>query len=148
MTEQSTDDSRDEQPSGRKRSVHQREPLDSGLLALARRLRETETDPERLLWKLLRGRRFMGCKFRRQHPVAPYVLDFYCHEARLGVELDGGQHGEPAGEARDKKRTAYLNEQGIRVVRFWNNDVLARTEPVLLAIRDGLVEQAAAEPDE
>ena len=106
--------------------------LPADLLANARDLRKGQTDAESLLWLLLRDRRLGGFKFRRQHPVPPYVLDFYCHEKRLAVELDGGQHAEQA--ARDERRTAELERQGIRVIRFWNNAVLAETEGVLEAI--------------
>ena len=90
------------------------------------------------MWALLRDRRLAGFKFRRQHPVGPYILDFYCHEARLAVELDGGQHNEPDERARDTKRSAFLEAQGIRVLRFWNNEVFQNTEGVLQAIYDAL----------
>ena len=69
-------------------------PLDSELLSFARKLRKEATDAEQFMWRLLRNRRFYGFKFRRQHSAGKYALDFYCHEARLGVELDGGQHNE------------------------------------------------------
>jgi adenine-specific DNA-methyltransferase len=116
-----------------------KKPLDPELLEFARQLRKQQTDAEQLLWSLLRDRRLSGFKFRRQHPVEPYVVDFYCHEARLAVELDGGQHNEPDERARDAKRTSFLEKQGIRVLRFWNNDVLQNTEGVLQAIYDTLV---------
>jgi adenine-specific DNA-methyltransferase len=116
-----------------------KKPLDPELLEFARQLRKQQTDAEQLLWSLLRDRRLSGFKFRRQHPVEPYVVDFYCHEARLAVELDGGQHNEPDERARDAKRTAFLEKQGIRILRFWNNDVLQNTEGVLQAIYDALV---------
>ena len=98
----------------------------------ARQLRRRQTDAERKFWGYLRGRRFVGLKFRRQVPCGIYVLDFYCHELRLAVELDGGQHLE---SAHDVERGAWLAGQGIRVVRFWNHDVLTRTEAVLEALR-------------
>ena len=101
------------------------------LLKLARKLRTEQTDAEQMLWHLLRSRRFFKAKFRRQHPVAPYVLDFYCHEERLGIELDGGQHNEPDKRHTDKERTAFLESKGIRILRFWNNEVLQETEAVL-----------------
>ena len=74
----------------------------------------------------------------RKHPVEPYILDFYCHEARLAVELDGGQHNEPDEQARDTRRSGFLEEQGIRVLRFWNNELFQNTEGVLQAIYDAL----------
>lgn len=70
-------------------------------------------------------------KFRRQYPIAPYVLDFYCDEKRLSIELDGGQHNEPDKQQTDKERTAFLEGNGIRIIRFWNNEVLRETEAVL-----------------
>ncbi|TXT22625.1 MAG: putative transcriptional regulator [Gallionellaceae bacterium] len=108
------------------------------LLQFARSLRSTQTDAENLMWALLRDRRLMNCKFRRQHPVAPYVLDFYCAEYKLAVELDGGQHNESAQQQKDERRTAFLQQQGIRVLRFWNSEVLGQTESVLEAIYNEL----------
>ena len=78
--------------------------LSSDLLAFARELRQNETDAERLLWRLLRNRYLAGAKFRRQHPFPPYVLDFYCHELKLAIELDGGLHNLPEGRLHDKVR--------------------------------------------
>ena len=101
------------------------------ILEYARNLRGNQTDAEQLLWGLLRGHRFAGKKFRRQHPVGRYILDFYCHENKLAVELDGGQHNDGETKTRDDKRSRFLKEQGIRVVRFWNHDVLLQTESVL-----------------
>ncbi|WP_254045173.1 DUF559 domain-containing protein, partial [Thiohalocapsa sp. ML1] len=108
--------------------------LPPDILANARELRQEQTDAEQLLWGLLRNRRFLGKKFRRQHPVGRYILDFYCHQDRLAVELDGGQHGEQPVAKYDEERTKALEQEGIRVVRFWNNDVLAATESVLEAL--------------
>ena len=105
--------------------------LDPRLKRFARHLRENHTDAERRLWTHLRDQRFEGLKFRRQHPVGGYIVDFYCHEAHLVIELDGGQHGEPKIEDRDEARTARLEAMGIKVLRYWNHDVLARTEMVL-----------------
>lgn len=113
-------------------------PLPENLLEFARQLRREQTDAERLLWSLLRDRRLAGLKFRRQHPVEPYIVDFYCHAARLAIELDGGQHNEPDERAKDSKRSAFLEKRGIRILRFWNNDVLQNTEGVLQAIYDTL----------
>jgi adenine-specific DNA-methyltransferase len=90
------------------------------------------TDAEALLWVLLRNRRIAGAKFRRQHPVGRYILDFYCDEKRLGIELDGGQHGEAV--EYDQQRDDWLLAQGIRVLRFWNNQMLTEIEAVMEAI--------------
>jgi very-short-patch-repair endonuclease len=104
----------------------------------ARQLRQRMTDAESRLWRHLRRRNIEGFKFRRQHPLGPFVADFVCLEARLIVEVDGGQHGER--ESYDRRREAWLSEQGYRVLRFWNNDVLCETESVLEVIRDALLD--------
>ena len=101
------------------------------LLKNARMLRKSLTDAEQLLWSILRARRFLDLKFRRQHPIAPYILDFYCHELKLAIEIDGGQHNTDAGRAADEKRSLFLIQQGITVLRFWNNEVLQQTDAVL-----------------
>lgn len=102
----------------------------------ARRLRKNPTDAETRLWSRLRRKKLDGRRFRRQAPLGPYVADFVCFEARLIVEVDGGQHAERAADA---KRTAWLEGQGHRVLRFWNNDVLGNIEGVVEAIRTALV---------
>jgi very-short-patch-repair endonuclease/restriction endonuclease S subunit len=112
----------------------------------ARTLRNNQTDAEHLMWRMLRDRRIAGAKFRRQHPVPPYVLDFYCHELKLAIELDGGQHGEPTGCERDRQRDAALSERGITVLRFWNNEVLTETEAVLEQIYRTVTERALPSP--
>ena len=104
-------------------------PMPESVKAFARKLRQEQTDVESLMWGLLRDRRLGGAKFRRQHPVQSYVLDFYCEEAKLAIELDGGQHADKA--AYDDKRSAFLKSQGIEVLRFWNNESLTQTEAVL-----------------
>jgi very-short-patch-repair endonuclease len=101
----------------------------------ANALRQTMTDAERRLWAVLRNRRLQRYKFRRQHPIGGFVVDFACTRHRLVIEADGGQHNDNAADAR---RTAWLESQGWRVVRFWNNDILANTEGVLTAILQAL----------
>ena len=98
----------------------------------ARRLRREGTDAERVLWRQLRSRQLADLKFRRQHPLGPYVVDFVCLERRAVVELDGGQLALDA--ARDAERTAWPNAEGYRVLRFWNNEVLDNPEGVLARI--------------
>ena len=115
-----------------------RPPLDPRLLSYAREMRHDPTDAEAKLWQLLRNRRLAGFKFRRQVPLAGYVVDFYCHEASLGVELDGGQHNDDEGEAYDRGRTKALERSGVRVIRFWNPDVLRYTDAVLEHIYEEL----------
>ena len=86
------------------------------------------TDAERRLWSALRGRRLGDYKFRRQHPVGPYILDFVCLDRQMAIEADGGQH---ADNETDRRRTAWLKARGWRVLRIWNNDILANTEGVV-----------------
>ena len=109
-------------------------------IQFARQLRKNSTDAERRLWYQVRDRRLEGWKFRRQVPIGPFVADFVCADARLVVEIDGGQHGER--EERDMARTAYLESCGYRVVRFWNNEVMADIEGVLTALTLALSPQA------
>lgn len=99
-----------------------------------RELRHTPTDAELAVWRLLRSRQLQGHKFRRQHGVGPYVLDFYCAEAHLAIEVDGGQHYTRDGVEDDTKRTAALADRGIVVIRFSNNDVLTNPQGVAEAI--------------
>ena len=108
------------------------------LLTHARELRKNATDAENLFWQLLRRNQILGFGFRRQHPVGSYILDFYCHQAKLAIELDGGQHAEEAQRAHDDKRSDWLKAQGITVLRFWNNEVLTNTEGVLQSLFDWL----------
>ena len=95
----------------------------------ARTLREAMPDAERALWYHLRAKRLLGWKFRRQQPIGNYIVDFVCLEAKLVVELDGGQHVERADA--DARRTAWLESQGFRVLRFWNDAVLKEPDAVL-----------------
>jgi very-short-patch-repair endonuclease len=106
-------------------------PLEPGSLEFARHLRREGTDAETLLWRHLRGRQLAGHKFRRQHPLPPYVLDFYCEALRLGLELDGGQHYQNEGAQHDRQRAGCLLYQGVRLLRFSNRDVLLELPAVL-----------------
>ena len=101
----------------------------------AARLRREMTDVERRFWSAVRDRRLEGFKFRRQATIGRYVVDFLCVEARLIVELDGGQHDV----ARDAVRTAFLEGEGYRVLRFWNSDVVENFEGVMERVRLVLV---------
>ena len=102
----------------------------------SKQLRTNMTPEEVRLWYLLRGRHFYGYKFRRQMPIGAYIVDFACFKARLIVELDGGQHQD--NEEYDLRRSAYLNAQGWRVVRFWNNEFRMNEEGVLMTILEHL----------
>jgi very-short-patch-repair endonuclease len=97
----------------------------------ARRLRREPTDAEKKLWYRIRARSLGGHKFVRQEPIGRYVVDFVCREARLVIEVDGGQH---ATDTRDAARDQWLSEQRYRVLRFWNNDVLRNMDGVLETI--------------
>jgi methylmalonyl-CoA mutase cobalamin-binding domain/chain len=122
-------------------------PIPEALLERARELRKNATDAEQLLWKILRNRGFHDAKFRRQHPKEGFILDFYCHEAKLCVELDGSQHNEDEQVKYDEERTKILFERkDIRVIRFWNSDVLNKTEDVLNVLWDLLDERLPAPP--
>ncbi|ABA58279.1 N-6 DNA methylase [Nitrosococcus oceani] len=122
-------------PLGESRGKGQTPPK---LLRFARELRKNQTDGENLLWQLLRNRQMANAKFRRQQPIEDYIADFYCHEHRLVVELDGSQHLTPEGRQRDARRTQRLQEIGIQVLRFNNRQVLTETEGVLESIYNTL----------
>jgi very-short-patch-repair endonuclease len=104
------------------------------LKEIARELRRNQTDDEKSLWRALRDRRFAGFKFRRQHTVGEYILDFYCADAKLAVELDGSQHGHPEGMQRDAEREKFLEERGIATLRFWNHQWRNNRDGCLLEI--------------
>ena len=103
---------------------------------LARKLRKSQTNAEERLWYFLRDRQLSKFKFRRQHPIGPYIADFCCLEKRLIVELDGGQHVKQ--QLQDQIRTQYLNHEGYQVIRFWDHDVLKKTNDVLKTIQVAL----------
>lgn len=102
--------------------------------AFARKLRREQTDVERRLWYALRNRQAGKLKFRRQQPLGPYIVDFVCFEKKLIVELDGSQHALPENVAKDLARTAFLEAQGYRIIRFWNHDVNEDIDCVIEAI--------------
>jgi very-short-patch-repair endonuclease len=104
-------------------------------IRIARRLRVNQTGAETVLWNRIRNRQIDGHKFVRQEPILGYICDFVCRERRLIIEVDGGQHNESATDAiRDRR----LIEEGYRVLRFWNNDVLGNIEGVLTTIQTEL----------
>ena len=104
-------------------------------LSSARRLRRNLTDAERKLWLYLRQKQLNGFHFRKQCPIGPYIADFACLQAKLIVELDGGQHADSAADA---VRDEWFNLRGYRTLRFWNNDVLQNTEGVIITITEAL----------
>ena len=113
------------------------------LLTNARQLRKNSTDAERQLWQILRNRQLNGYKFKRQTPLGNYIVDFCCSSVKLIIEVDGGQHVEQ--ENYDSTRAEYLESLGYKVIRFWNNDVLANIEDVLESVTSSVVEMSSGE---
>ena len=107
------------------------------IVAAARKLRRTSTDVERKLWHRIRDKQMDNFRFRRQRPIGKYIVDFICLDAKLIIELDGGQHAENG--AYDDKRTAFLVSLGYRVLRFWNNEVIENIDGVLERLGDELL---------
>jgi len=105
-------------------------------IAIAKKLRINSTDTEKYLWKYLRERQLEGFKFRRQHPIGKYIVDFVNLERKIIIELDGGQHLE---NKKDKLRDKWLEKQGYEVLRFWDNEVLTNVEGVLEVIREKIL---------
>lgn len=97
----------------------------------ARDLRQSQTEAEKVIWHHLKAKRFLGLKFKRQHPIGPYFPDFVCLEQKLVIEIDGGQHSE---NTKDVTRTKYLEKEGYTVIRFWNNDVLGNIDGLLSSL--------------
>jgi very-short-patch-repair endonuclease len=104
----------------------------------ARSLRRGMTDAERRIWTRLRAHRFSGVSFRRQVPIGPYIADFVCFDARLIIELDGGQHAE---SKRDHARDSWLRRQGFSILRFWNNDVFSNIDGVLETVANAIAQK-------
>ncbi|MBL8030297.1 MAG: endonuclease domain-containing protein [Candidatus Doudnabacteria bacterium] len=90
---------------------------------LRRILRKSQTLEERKVWNILKGKKMLGCRFLRQYGVKNYVLDFYCPEIKLAIEIDGGQHNNSTEKHKDSTRTNVLNLLNIKVIRFWNNEI-------------------------
>lgn len=103
------------------------------LTEAARKLRKSSTDAERLLWQRLKARQINGLKFRRQEQIGRFIADFVCYEKSIIIEADGGQHA--LEKEKDKERTQWLNSQGFKVLRFWNNDILTNIDGVMETIR-------------
>ena len=106
------------------------------LVERARKLRKESTDAETRLWLHLRAHRYGGYKFKRQQPIGSYIVDFACFDARLVIEIDGGQHADAARS--DSIRDAWLAREGFRILRFWNNEVLENTEGVMQKVLSSL----------
>jgi very-short-patch-repair endonuclease len=108
----------------------------AGARQRARSLRQNMTEAERRIWQMLRSHQMAGYGFRRQVPIGRYIADFVCHEARLIVEIDGGQHDRSS--PREVARSGFLQNEGYRVLRFWNNEILANPDGVHAVIADEL----------
>ncbi|MBK8631082.1 MAG: DUF559 domain-containing protein [Sphingomonadales bacterium] len=117
--------------------VLKRLALPAGTVARSRRLRREMTRQERSFWRAIREA-FPEVHFRKQVPLGSYHADFACHKARLVIELDGGQHARPEAEKHDEIRSRFLESQGYRVIRFWNNDVDNNLEGVLSVVAQEL----------
>jgi Uncharacterized protein conserved in bacteria len=111
----------------------------------ARYLRSSRTEADSKLWSISRKNQ-PDHRSRRQHPIPLYIIDFFCVELRLAIEIDGGQHAEPGKRQADLKHTQFLSSQGITVLRFWNNEVLENIEGVILAIVDACKRRPPHQP--
>jgi len=107
------------------------EYMADNLNPLAKKLRKQLTDTERLLWQYLRAKQLEGLKFRRQQPIGNYIVDFVCFEKKVIIELDGGQHTQPEQKQKDIERDKWFKEQGYKLLRFWDNEVLTNIRGVL-----------------
>ncbi len=108
------------------------------LFEFAKQNRQSATEAEELLWQSLRNRKLNGYKFRRQHPISNFIVDFYCHESRLVVEVDGGYHKDREQKEYDDGRTYELKELGVKVIRFDNKEVIVNLNKVLNIIEKHL----------
>ena len=108
----------------------------------ARELRRTMSVPERKLWRALSNRKAGDLRFRRQHPMGNYIVDFVCLERKLVIEVDGSQHGEVEQMAHDQRRTDWLSNEGYRVIRFWASEVICNLEGVVETIMHEAESQA------
>ena len=108
------------------------------ILDKAKELRDTETRAEKLLWDQLRAKKLSGFKFRRQHAIERFIADFYCHKAKLVIEVDGGIHNKPEVEERDKNRTAEIDKYDINIIRFTNQEIFNSMDKVIEKIKSEL----------
>jgi len=113
---------------------HEQDPFEPEPEERAKDLRSFSTWAEKLMWSWLRNRRLGGYKFRRQHPFGECVLDFFCNEAMLAIEVDGSQHGQPGERERDLARSKFLEQCGVKVLRFWNSQLKRDKEMICATI--------------
>jgi very-short-patch-repair endonuclease len=114
--------------------------MDNTLTQISKGLRQKQTEAEKILWLKLRNRQLDKAKFRRQHCIGSYIVDFACLENKRIIEIDGGQHSQTLTRENDEQRTQWLETAGYHVVRFWNSEVLQNTEGVLEKMK-GLLKQ-------
>ncbi len=112
---------------------------DRKFLDRRRELRNNTTPQERILWSYLKNKQ-LACKFQRQHSIGPYIVDFYCAQKRLVIEIDGSQHSQTENQQYDKLRADYLKSAGCEIIRFWNNEINTNIEGVLMKITSKLNE--------
>jgi len=112
--------------------------VNSNILRNAISQRKTKNPWEAKLWQHLRAKRFLGHKFKRQVPIGKYIVDFCCHNSRLVIELDGGQHNEDEHKDKDQRKESYLKKENFKVVRFWNNEIDYNLDGVLEVVRRNL----------
>jgi very-short-patch-repair endonuclease len=112
----------------------------------AKELRQSETEAEQIIWSWLRAKKLKGVKFRRQEPIGTYVVDFVSFEKKLIIEIDGGQHNFAENKTNDDARTEWLESQGFRVIRFWNNEVGSNLDGVLTQIEEALAVPPLPDP--
>ena len=118
------------------------DPIETSL-DLCRDFRKNPTKAEACLWEILRAKRFNGYKFRRQHPMKDYILDFYCPELKLAIEIDGQIHKDEQQAKYDLERTNTLQEAGIFTIRFWNSEILTELPKVIIRIQTIIHSQKA-----
>lgn len=111
----------------------------SKLFEFSKALKRNQTEAEEIIWQCLRNRKIMNFKFRRQHPIHQYIADFYCHEAKLIIEIDGGIHNNPENQEYDQNRTDELMKIGITVIRFTNQEVNNNLDEVINIIKNYLL---------
>ncbi|MBN2380056.1 endonuclease domain-containing protein [candidate division WOR-3 bacterium] len=124
----------------------QKRYLPPEIIKRCRELRSLQTPAEAKLWACLRNNQLLGFKFRRQYPIGRFIVDFYCHKAKLAIELDGGGHAESEQAEYDEERSQCLEAEGIKILRFWNADVIKNLEGVIEAIAEVLPHSSPSEP--
>jgi len=103
---------------------------------IARNLRKNSTPQEKILWQILRNHNFYGYEIRRQSPIGNYIVDFVCRKKKIIIEIDGGQHNKTENIEYDKKRTAYLEQKGYKIIRFWNNEITKNIDGVYKKLQE------------